>query len=138
MALSPFNRPPTPADLRTFGRLLVPFVAAFGAVVRLRTGSPEAALAVWVAGGLVAAVFLAVPPARRPIFLGWSGLTYPIGWVVSHALLAVVFYLVLTPIGVVLRRVSGDPLGRRLGPARPSYWIERQAPPAVRRYFRQF
>jgi len=138
MALTSFNRHPGPADLRTFGRLLVPFVAAFGAVVRLRTGSPDAALTIWVAGGFVAAVFLAVPAARRPIFLGWSGLTYPIGWIVSHAVLAVVFYLVITPIGVVLRRVSGDPLDRRLEPARPSYWIERHAQPAVRRYFRQF
>jgi multisubunit Na+/H+ antiporter MnhG subunit len=138
MAITTFNRNPTAADLRTFGCLLVPFVAVFGAVVRLRTGSPAAALAIWVVGGLLAAVFLAVPPARRPIFLGWSGLTYPIGWVVSHAVLAVVFYLVITPIGVVLRRVSRDPLDRRLEPTRPSYWTERDGAPAVGRYFRQF
>src|SRR5579884_1004623 len=99
MALTSFNRNPSPADLRTFGRLLVPFVAAFGAVVRLRTGSPGAALAVWIAGGLLAAVYLAAPPARRLIFVGWSAVTYPIGWVVSHAVLAAVFYLVITPIG---------------------------------------
>jgi hypothetical protein len=138
MALTSFNRHPTATDLRTFGRLLVPSVALFGAVVRLRTGSLTAALAVWIAGGLLAALFLAVPAARRPIFVGWSAVTYPIGWVVSHAVLAVVFYLVITPIGVVLRTVSRDPLDRRFEPTRPSYWTERDGAPAVGRYFRQF
>lgn len=138
MAITTFNRNPSPADLRTFGRLLVPFVALFGVVVRLRTGSAGGALAVWIAGGLLAAAFLAVPAARRPIFVGWSAVTYPIGWLVSHAVLAVVFYLVITPIGVVLRRVSRDPLDRRFEPTRPSYWTERHGVPAVGRYFRQF
>jgi hypothetical protein len=136
--MTTFNRNPSAADLRTFGRLLVPFVALFGAVVRLRTGSPGAALAVWIGGALLAAVFLALPAARPAIFVGWSAVTYPIGWVISHVVLAVVFYLVITPIGVVLRLVSRDPLDRRLEPTRPSYWTERDGPPAVGRYFRQF
>jgi hypothetical protein len=138
MALTSFNRNPSPADLRTFGRLLVPFVALAGVVVRLRSGSPAAAGAVWVVGGVLAAAYLAVPAARRPIFVGWSGVTYPIGWVMSHAILGVVFYLVFTPIGFVVRRFGRDPLERRFEPARPSYWIERGNGSEVARYFRQF
>jgi hypothetical protein len=138
MALTTFNRDPSPADLRTFGRLLVPFVVVAGGLVRLRTGSAPAGVAVWAVGGVLAAVFLAAPAARRPIFVGWNGLAYPIGWVVSHVVLAVVFYLVFTPIGFVVRRFSRDPLERRFEPARPSYWVERDEPPPVGRYFRQF
>jgi len=138
MALTGFNRNPSPTDLRTFGRLLVPFVALLGAAVRLRTGSPSAALAVWVIGGGVAAAYLAVRPARRSIYLGWTAVTYPIGWVVSHAVLAVVFYAVITPIGVLLRRLSGDPLTRRFEATRPSYWVEREGAADAGRYFRQF
>jgi Saxitoxin biosynthesis operon protein SxtJ len=138
MALTGFNRNPSPSDLRTFGRLLVPFVALLGALVRLRTGSSAAALAAWAIGGTVAAVYLAVPRARRPIFLGWTALTYPIGWVVSHAVLAVVFYAVITPIGILLRRLSGDPLTRRFEATRPSYWVERDGAADAGRYFRQF
>jgi len=138
MAFASFNRDPSPADLRTFGRLLVPFVALSGAVVRLRTGSSGASAAVWIAGGLLAAVYLAVPAARRPIFVGWNGVTYPIGWAVSHVVLAVVFYLVFTPIGFLVRHLSGDPLERRFEPARPSYWVERDGPPPAGRYFRQY
>ncbi len=138
MALQGFNRHPSPADLRTFGRLLVPFVALAGALVRWRTGSEAAATAVWVVGGLLAVAYLAVPPARRPIFLGWTGLTFPIGWVVSHLVLGVVFYLVFTPIGWLVRRINGDPLQRRFEPSRPSYWIERPAGTDVGRYLKQF
>jgi hypothetical protein len=138
LALAPFNRHPTAADLRTFGRFLVPFVAVLGALVRLRTGSGTAGLAVWIVGGALAAVYLAVPPARRPIFVGWTGLTYPIGWLISHVVLAAVFYLVFTPIGFLVRRFSRDPLERRFEPSRPTYWIERESTPEVSRYFRQF
>jgi hypothetical protein len=138
MALTALNRNPTPGDLRTFGRLLVPFVALAGVVIRLRTGSDTASLVVWVAGGLLAGAFLAVPAARRPIFVGWTTATYPIGWVVSHAVLGVVFYLVFTPAGFVLRRFGRDPLSRRFDAAQPSYWTERDPTNDVGRYFRQF
>jgi hypothetical protein len=138
MAVATFNRHPSPADLRTFGRLLAPFVALFGGIVRFRTGSSTAGLVIWVVGGVVALLYLAVPAARRPIFVGWTAATYPLGWVVSHAVLAVVFYLVVTPIGVVVRRVSRDPLERYFEPTRPSYWSERDPASDVGRYFRQF
>jgi hypothetical protein len=138
VALTGVNRHPTPADLRTFGRWLAPFVAVAGAVIRLRTGSGTAAVAVWAVGGLVAAAYLAVPAARRLIFVGWSGATYPIGWVVSHIVMGVVFYLVFTPIGFVVRRFGRDPLDRRFEAAQPSYWSERESAGDVGRYFRQF
>lgn len=138
MALHSFNRHPSPADLRSFGRLLVPFVVLVGGVVRWRTGSTGAAAAVWVVGGLLAAAYLAVPAARRPIFLGWTGVAFPIGWVVSHLVLGAVFYLVFTPIGWLVRRINGDPLQRRFEASRPSYWIERPAGTDVGRYLKQF
>ena len=84
------------------------------------------------------AAYLAVPAARRPIFLGWTGLAFPIGWVVSHLVLGAVFYLVFTPIGWLVRRINGDPLQRRFEASRPSYWIERPAGTDVGRYLKQF
>lgn len=42
----------------------------------------------------------------------------------ASALLAVVYLLVITPIGLVARVVR-DPLRRRLDPAAPSYWNHR-------------
>ncbi len=138
MAFSALNRNPSPADLRTFGRLLGPFVGVAGGIVALRTGSLRTAVAVWCLGGLVTLAYLALPAARRPLFVGWTSVTYPIGWAVSHAVMAVVYFGVVTPIGFLVRRFGGDPLERDLEPAVTSYWVEREPEPPVERYFRQF
>lgn len=46
----------------------------------------------------------------------------------SWTLLAVLYFGVLTPIGLVARWVREDPLSRGWDPQRTSYWVERQAP----------
>jgi hypothetical protein len=79
----------------------------------------------------------------RPTALGWlyrtlTAISLPIGWVVSHAVLALVFFGVLTPIGLLLRAVRRDPLSRTRDPARRSYWEPRASASDVRRYYRQF
>ena len=132
------NTQPTEKDLRTFGLILVPFVAVFGFVLSHRFGD-AVGRAVWIGGGALAAVYLAVPPTRRAIFVGWGRATYPIGFVVSNLLLGFVFYVVVTPIALLLRVLGKDPLERRVDPAASSYWVERQpGDRPVRRYFQQF
>jgi hypothetical protein len=138
MALTGMNRNPSPADLRTFGRLLPLFVALAGAVVALRTGSTTAAAGVWLAGGGLSLVYAAVAASRRPVFLAWTRATYPIGWTVSRLVMGVVFYLVVTPVGLLVRRFGRDPLARTFDGAAASYWVEREGEAEPSRYFRQF
>jgi hypothetical protein len=54
----------------------------------------------------------------------WMGLAAILGYVNSRILLSAVYYLLLTPIGGVLRLARYDPLRRR-GPRQSSYWIPR-------------
>ena len=68
-----------------------------------------------VALGLARPAWLAVP--RRH----WMRLGEAIGGVVAFVILAFVYFLVLTPIGLVKRLTGWDPLGRRAAPA-SSYW----------------
>ena len=137
MALTGLNRNPSPADLRTFGRLLPVFVALVGVVAGLR-GSGRAAAAVWLAGGTLSLLYLAVPAARRPVFLTWTRATYPIGWIISRLVMGAVFFLVITPVGLFVRRFGRDPLERAFDASAPSYWIERDGEAEISRYFRQF
>ena len=58
---------------------------------------------------------------------GWMALAGALGYVNSRILLSLVYYLVVTPLGLVLRLVGHDPLRRR-GARRESYWIPRQYP----------
>jgi hypothetical protein len=138
MALTGMNRNPGPADLRTFGRLLPVFVALAGAGVAVRTGSTTAAAIIWLAGGGLSLLYATVAAIRRPVFLAWTRATYPIGWAVSRLVMGAMFYLVITPVGLLVRRFGRDPLERTFDGAAPSYWIERSGEAEASRYFRQF
>lgn len=132
------NRQPSAKDLFWFGLLLPLFVAILGVILRWQWGLPRAALVVWMVGGVLAALFALLPPLRRPLYVGWMLAVFPISWLVSHVVLGVVFYMVLTPIGLLMRLVGRDPLRRQLDRQARSYWIERPKEIDSSRYFRQF
>ena len=58
-------------------------------------------------------VAMTVPLMFRPASVVWFGLSHAIGTVTSKVLLAVVFYAVVTPIGVVRRLLGHDSLRLR-------------------------
>ena len=132
------NRNPSPRDLRWFGLLLPLFVALVGAIARWQFGAPAAATGIWSVGGALAALYWLAPPLRRPILVGWMYAALPIGWTVSHLMMGVVYFAVVTPIGLLSRLVRGDTLHRRLDRNARSYWIERPRRSGTRRYLRQF
>jgi hypothetical protein len=78
------------------------------------------------------------PAALRSVFVGWLIAVYPIGWAVSHAILAVLYFLVMTPIGVLMRLAGRDPMARAIDPAISSFWVRRRSDASRARYFRQF
>lgn len=92
-------------------------------------------LAGWA--GIIGSLGLVRPEAIRPVFVGLMVLTCPIGWLVSHVLLAVLFYGVFTPVGALFRLMGRDALflQRRLG--RDTYWVCKPQASDVRSYLRQ-
>lgn len=77
--------------------------------------------------GLLAAVLILVAivgPAARAFHRGWMGLARGLGAVNSRIILSVLYFLVITPIGRIVRWTGHDPLTRR-APRAASYWIAR-------------
>ncbi len=132
------NRNQTPRELRWFGLLLPIFVALAGAIARWRFEAPTAALGIWSAGGALAALYWVAPSLRRQILVGWMYAALPIGWTVSHLMMGVVYFAVVTPIGLVSRLVRGDTLHRAIDRDTRTYWTERPRRSGTRRYLRQF
>ena len=58
-------------------------------------------------------VTMTAPLVFRPLSVVWFGLSHVMGTVMSKVLLAAVFYLILTPIGVVRRLLGHDSLRLR-------------------------
>lgn len=137
MSLVQINHNPSRRTLAGFGAIWLVFFGALGTIMAARSGLRPAAWLLWGVA-LTAVVGWLLPSWMRLLYLGMSYLGLPIGFVVSHLIMAAVWYLVFTPMGLVLRLAGYDPLGRRFDPHRESYWVERGPQPPIERYFRQF
>lgn len=138
MALLEIHRNPSRRELSWFGLLVLLFFGLVGGLVLWRSGSMTATVTIWSIGGLLALLYYAVRPLRLAMFRGWMVAAYPIGFVISHLVLAMVFFLVITPIGLVMRLVGRDPMTRTFDRTADSYWTRRNSETKSERYFRQF
>ncbi len=58
----------------------------------------------------------------------WQALGDVLGWINTRIILTVLFYVVVTPAGLLMR-LFRDPLDRDIYETRPSYWNRRNSPP---------
>lgn len=125
-------------ELLWFGPLFALFAGMIGGVARWRFAAPEVAQGIWIFSAALIALYYLVPALRRGIFTGWLAAVFPLGWLLSHVLLAAVFYLVVFPIGFLMKLFRYDALQRRFDRDAESYWIEREPKRDARDYFRQY
>ncbi len=124
--------------LQLLGALL-PGLFALSSASAGWVGGSTVARSLWAVGTAGAILIWIVPSAGRQLYVGWMLAAVPAGWSISHGVLAIVYYVVLTPIGLLMRLLGRDPMQRRLDRSGSgSYWIERPPPSDSSRYFRQF
>jgi len=131
------NRNPSPRTLRQFSLAFGVFAAIVGCLVLRRGGPWIPVTAIWAAGAAIAVIGLARPALVRWIYLAMSYLTAPVGIVVSLTVLGIVYYIVVTPIGFIMRLLGLDPMQRRRDAKTDTYWRKREQPEPDQ-YFRQF
>ncbi len=135
MALFQINRTPDARTLRQF-------VVALTVVATLAAASIgrnfAAAAVVAVVGTATCAATWRRTQIWKPIFVGLSYATAPIGLVVGELLLLVMYFGVFLPIGLVMKLLDRDPLERRFDRQAPSYWSPKHAARSTASYFRQF
>jgi hypothetical protein len=78
------------------------------------------------------------PKANLPVYVGLTILAYPIGFVLSHVIMGALFFLIITPVGLVLRMLGNDPLHRAYEPDAESYWIDSHPERPKESYFKQY
>ncbi len=134
------NWKPSDRDLRWFA------VGQFTGVMFIAAELWIFVLAFWkisaviVAASAIVAVFgLAAPQSIRGVYRAWMVAVFPLGWTISHLLLASIFFGVIMPIGLILRVLGRDPMRKAFDRSATTYWIARPTEPTdSQRYFRQF
>ena len=76
-------------------------------------------------GGLWALAGLVLPSRLGPIYRAWMGLALAISKVTTPIFMALVYFAVVTPVGLVMRLGGRNPLRRE--PENGSFWIDRRA-----------
>jgi hypothetical protein len=133
ISFTPENR-----TLRQFAAL---WIAVFGAMAiwqGLARSHPLAGAILGLAATTIGPLGLVKPQCIRPIYVGWMIVAFPIGWIVSTVLLALLYFGVFTPVGLIFRMTGRDALSLRRPTDRRSYWSEKPAPANARNYFQQF
>ena len=136
MSLFEVEYHPERRQLRVFGVAGAAVLAVTGAMVY--PPQPTAAGLIWAAAAVAGAFAIMRPGALRWVYVGSMLVTWPIGLVVSWVVLAVVFYGVVTPVGLVMRLYGRDALGRRFDRRATTYWVPRAPANDPERYFRQY
>jgi hypothetical protein len=132
------NLQPSDRDLRWFGLIVLLFCGFIAATIWWVSGETAVAIVLAAVGGVLCGLYYAVKPLRRTLYLRWMRAVFPLGWAMSHALIGLVYFAVVTPVGWILRLAGKDPMKRTLLRNAPSYWVERQSRPDPARYFNQY
>lgn len=110
------------AELRRFG-------LTFGAGLTVLSGIlwwREKAVAPWVFGLAVAVALLGLAAPRVLAPLEWllAGLFKIVTVTLTYVLVTVVFFAIITPLGLAIRLFRGRLLALRPDPERASYWVD--------------
>jgi hypothetical protein len=145
MKLIEINFHPTDRVLRQFGWICA---AGFPLLAWVFSGRPRPWNSTWedwtwvgilfAAGLAVAATGVVAPRLIKPLFVGLSLITLPIGLIVSELMLLAIFFLLFLPFGLVFKLIGRDAMERRFEPGRSTYWVAKRPASGLRQYFRQY
>ncbi|MBI5250409.1 MAG: hypothetical protein HY912_13025 [Desulfomonile tiedjei] len=132
------QRVPSSRDLTILAALFLVLPGVIGSFLLLWKGSGTGW--VWIVAGAALAACRLIPPLFQAIYNLWIGLSIVLGYFVSRILLTVIFFLVITPTGLIMRVLGKDPMERSLDPGATTYWRrkEQEADTSIERYEKQF
>ncbi|MCS6328545.1 MAG: hypothetical protein H8K06_15885 [Nitrospira sp.] len=115
-------------ELRNFGLMVGGMLCVIGIWPMIRHGE---AIRLWaiLPGAPLILLGLATPTMLGPIFKVWMKIGHVMGWINTRIILGVLYFGLITPMGVVMRMFGWDSMSRALRQDAESYRVVRQARP---------
>jgi hypothetical protein len=116
-------------DIRQIRRFGVVALIFFGVLASLGIWTKRPVpTCVFGALSLLGLGFILLPEQLRPVHDAWLKIAHLVGRVVTTTILALAYYLVITPSALIKRVFGGRPLPMRPDEKAPSYWVTRSEP----------
>jgi len=132
------TKPPSRQELRKFSIGLVVVTAVVGSIWIWRDHDTVAKVFFGITAWSAVAALIA-PGLIRPLHWLLGKVGFALGWFNTRLILVLIFYLIFTPIGLILRLFGKDLLYRKIDRSAKSYWVDRKPEPFdPKRYERQF
>ena len=122
------NQTATRKELRQFGLLVGAVFTVIGLWPLVFRGEP---VRLWASGigGLLIVCGGTFPSVLAPIHKGWMWVGHILGWVNTRILLGIVFYGLVTPIGLVSRLMGKDTMRQAFVGSSTTYRVVRSPRP---------
>ena len=118
------NQQPTMRDLRQFGLLVGGVFAVIGLwPVVFRSESPR--LWATILGSLLIVLGAIAPQSLQQAHKGWMKVGHVLGSINTKIILGIIYYLLITPMGLAMRLMGKDPMHRALAQDTDTYRIVR-------------
>jgi len=111
-------------DIRSFGITIGIILFIISAVLFYYDKSSYQIIA-YIGGGFIS-LGLIIPILLKPIYILWMTFAVILGWVMTRVILSLVFYIIITPIGIITRLLGEDFLDLKKIKA-DSYWNNRDS-----------
>jgi hypothetical protein len=124
-------------DLRKFGLTVGIVLLAIASLLYWK--GKENYTAFGIIGGFLVVVSILFPIILRPLNKIWMTLAILMGWIMTRVILIVIFFIVLTPLGLIARLIGKDFLDLKIDKEKNSYWeVRDKKGEAAVEYERQF
>tara|TARA_B100000963_G_C22610617_1_gene664657 strand:- start:1052 stop:1468 length:417 start_codon:yes stop_codon:yes gene_type:complete len=138
MKLSDFNINPDLKMLREFGVFALFGFGLIGFVMGFKWDIWQIGYGLLALGVISFILSFIDPKLLKPIFISLTIVAFPIGFIISNIILAVIFYGIISPVAIIFKVFRRDALNRKIEPESTSYWILREEKSPVSQRFKQY
>jgi uncharacterized membrane protein HdeD (DUF308 family) len=119
---------PAMKDLRQFGLLVGGVFAVIGLWPLVFRGE---SLRLWamILGSLLIVLGAVAPQSLKQVHRGWMKVGHVLGTINTRIILGIIYYLLITPMGLVMRLMGKDPMHRVLTQGTDTYRVLRAPRP---------
>ncbi|NEO26304.1 MAG: sxtJ [Kamptonema sp. SIO4C4] len=115
--------PQTKQELRQFGMTLGTIIPVLFGLILPWVWGHELPRLPWVLGGVFWGLALLLPQTLKPVYSGWMKVAAVLAWVNTRLILGIIFFLVVTPMALVMRLIQRDTLSRQFERHRETYRV---------------